>query len=121
MFIQGRAVEGVQPFQRRHDAAGARSQARAYRQVLLQYHFQRLETQAALLQRLAIGDPAVMEDVLFRVVRQLVGVTAHGRESERHLCRFDLDAVPSREPSTGASAAPRTSKPTLRLALEAGA
>ncbi len=78
MLIKRRAVKGVEPFQRCHHAAGAGTQTRAHRQVLLQHHFEGLEFKAALLQRLAIGDPAVMEDILFRIVRQLVGVAAHG-------------------------------------------
>ncbi|MNS25621.1 hypothetical protein D3C72_575190 [compost metagenome] len=94
VFIEGRAVEGVEPFQRRHHAAGAGAQTRAHRQVLLQHHRQRLEAQAALLQGFPIGDPAVIEDVLLGIIRQLVGVAAHGGEGERHLCRFDLDAIP---------------------------
>lgn len=78
MLIEGLAVKGVEPFKGRHHAAGAGTQTRAHRQVLLQHHFERLEFKAALFQRLAIGDPAVEQDILFRIVRQLMGVAAHG-------------------------------------------
>ena len=78
VLIERRAVKGVEPFKGRHHAAGTRPQTRAHRQVLFQHHFEGLEFQAALLQRLAIGHPAVIEDILFRIVRQLVGVAAHG-------------------------------------------
>ncbi len=107
MFIEGGAVKGVEAFQCRHHAAGAGTQTRAHRQVLLQHHLERLESKAALLQRLAIGEPAVMEDVLFRVSRQLVGVTAHGGEGKRHIGCLDLDAIPEQRAIHGGERRPQ--------------
>ncbi|MNH18421.1 hypothetical protein D3C79_781220 [compost metagenome] len=82
VLVQQIAVEGVEPLQRRHHAAGAGAEARAHRQVLLQHHLQRQHLAAYLGQRLAIGEPAIVEDVLLGIIRQLVGVAAHGGERE---------------------------------------
>ena len=73
MLAQRFIVKGIQGHEGGHYAGGAGAEARAYRHVFFQRHHQRLGANALLRQRFFIGQIAVVDDILFEIVRQLVG------------------------------------------------
>ena len=116
VLIQGKIMETVQSFECGNNARSTGTKPGADRQILFQHHMQWLDGKPLLLQRFGIPQIAGVDDILLRIIRQLVSKPATAGKRESLLALMHLDPIPQQGTINGGQRRPQYIKSHAHIA-----